>query len=104
MTEEEIITESHHGRQPLEQVPMGGADAGGGEAVPIIERYSTWTEHLTFMVAGERRAAQLDQSVGGFSRPQGAGQAIPQIDDLIDVEVPDVGHHRLQRRQIAVNV
>src|SRR4051794_5974708 len=72
MAEEEIVTESHYGRQSREPIPVGGADAGGGEAVPIVERCGAGTEHLTFVVAGKCRPVQLDQPVGGFSRPQGA--------------------------------
>jgi hypothetical protein len=90
MTEEEIVTEGHHGRQFLEPFPVGSADAGGGEAVPIVERCGVGTEHLTLMVSGKRWPIQLDQPVRRFSRPQGAGQAIAQVDDLIDMVLRDV--------------
>jgi hypothetical protein len=56
------------------------------------------------MVARQCRPSEFHQPVTGFGWPQGAGEAIAEVDDLIDMAAGDVGQHGFQRRQIAMNV
>jgi hypothetical protein len=56
------------------------------------------------VIAAHGRDAARYQALAGLARPQGAGDAVAEVDDPIGGTRTDVGEHRFQRGQVSVHV
>lgn len=56
------------------------------------------------MIARQMRPVLCHQVSGRFFGQQRAGQAVTQVDDMVNAALLEIRHHGLQRQQIAVNI
>ena len=100
---EHVAGRTHAGRQRREPAALRRGQPQGGMAVGCAHAFER-TQDLALVVAADRGQGKRHQAVGRLHRPQGSRDDVAEVDDEIHLRPGDVRQHRLQGRQVAVDV
>jgi hypothetical protein len=104
MTQEYVGRDAQYGRQEGEPIAVGGGNAVVGIPIGCSQFAGILGRHLTVVIAANGRQIERHQAIRGFARLQRTRKNIAQVDDEVDTAAIDVGQHRIERKQIAVDV
>ncbi len=104
VAEQQLVAPRERGRQRREPGELVARELGAGVGVGSAEGVRRPGEKLPLVVAREVDPAGRSQQLGGPARSQRTRDEVAEVEHLVDTAPGEVGHHRLERGEVAVDV